>query len=1198
MKKLFAKNLSILAVLFLAGGLACAQQGLGHSVINSAGPCLDVDGDGYGVGAGCLGSDADDNDATVHSAADVINKYGSMNAFLIHLGYQSSSSPAPVYCIDAAHGNDSTGKANTNADTACGSTPFATWYPGVYPPFYRASVPAIILFRQGTYTQGINPSVAGTSSQSLYFMGYPGEQATIDVSNLTSNGIVFEGLPYVTVTNLRVKGNANGAGIAGGTYILYQTGGQTITAIGDKITYCEVWNSGNDSNIDADNIIDFTVQYNVVHDPAGSEGQHNVYLGSNTAASSGVIISNNILYNDFMGGYPSLQFNGRCNNCRFEGNWIYNSDQIGIAIYNGVSNSYIRNNLVWNTGTATTGNGTSYSLVMAAGTTGQCQIAGEPSICPYNQTGNVIENNTFWSGSRDIANGTINLQGPAIYINESTVAPCGTCGTTYGNKFANNIIVGAGAVSAGPPPAGYPAVVYNAAGANPASYYVGTDTWANNIFNTQDGTAYILGVGTAARGGYSAYNCASFATQALSSTGCSTAAPGFTSVSTSYYNAPASFNFIPQAGSPALGAGTTVGAPATDIMGNPRGNPPSIGAYESAGQTVSTGGVLVSSLSCTPSSLASGATSTCAVTLSQAAGTGGSAVALSSNSTSLTIPASVTVPQNSSSATFTATAGAVSGGQTAVITATLSGSSQTASITLAAATQVNSVTCTPTTLTSGAASTCTLTLNQAGTGAVTVALASNTQMLTVPANVAVAAGTNTTTFSATAGTIAANQTAVVTASLNGASSTASFTLAANSSGSTSSSWQTLSNTMLHSVCPADNFDGISYDFYDMCPNVVDAWSGGIADTKRNRLIIWGGGHSDYWGNEIYALTLGANPTMTRLTSPSAWDYSISYEVNPDGTPTSRHSYNDLVYLPAQDALFSFSGALDSGPTNHTWMFTFADNKWHAMDPVNGVDPNTLEPSFTAAACAYDPNTQTVFCINGNTNYLLQYNPATNTYTELSNNAAYALAATPAIDPVRKLMVFMGNAADGVTFKVNAIDISGGDPTYTVQDWTSQVTGCGGMNANWPGFVYDPAIAKFVGYPNQGGTVYVFDAGTKSCTAQNFTNAPQTSPGNPLYGTFGRFQYFPALDSFALVNDVNQNGHSLTLNSPASSPPASACDLNGDGKVDTTDVQIAIAQVLGATACTNASLTGVGQCTVVSVQRIINASLGGACVVGP
>src|ERR1700761_6743036 len=29
--------------------------------------------------------------------------------------------------------------------------------------------------------------------------------------------------------------------------------------------------------------------------------------------------------------------------------------------------------------------------------------------------------------------------------------------------------------------------------------------------------------------------------------------------------------------------------------------------------------------------------------------------------------------------------------------------------------------------------------------------------------------------------------------------------------------------------------------------VIDAWGGGALDTKRNRLVLWGGGHADYWG---------------------------------------------------------------------------------------------------------------------------------------------------------------------------------------------------------------------------------------------------------------------------------------------------------------------------------------------------------------
>jgi hypothetical protein len=65
-----------------------------------------------------------------------------------------------------------------------------------------------------------------------------------------------------------------------------------------------------------------------------------------------------------------------------------------------------------------------------------------------------------------------------------------------------------------------------------------------------------------------------------------------------------------------------------------------------------------------------------------------------------------------------------------------------------------------------------------------------------------------------------------------------------------------------------------------------------------------------------------------------------------------------------------------------------------------------------------------------------------------------------------------------------------------------------------------------------------------------------------------------------------------------SPSATlTCDLNGDGKIDSLDVQLAINQALGMSPCTSADLQQTGTCSVVGVQRVINASLGGACKIG-
>ncbi len=59
--------------------------------------------------------------------------------------------------------------------------------------------------------------------------------------------------------------------------------------------------------------------------------------------------------------------------------------------------------------------------------------------------------------------------------------------------------------------------------------------------------------------------------------------------------------------------------------------------------------------------------------------------------------------------------------------------------------------------------------------------------------------------------------------------------------------------------------------------------------------------------------------------------------------------------------------------------------------------------------------------------------------------------------------------------------------------------------------------------------------------------------------------------------------------------SSPCDINGDGVVNVADVQIAVNEVLGLSACTM-NLDGTGTCDIVDVQRVIAAALGGACVV--
>jgi hypothetical protein len=61
--------------------------------------------------------------------------------------------------------------------------------------------------------------------------------------------------------------------------------------------------------------------------------------------------------------------------------------------------------------------------------------------------------------------------------------------------------------------------------------------------------------------------------------------------------------------------------------------------------------------------------------------------------------------------------------------------------------------------------------------------------------------------------------------------------------------------------------------------------------------------------------------------------------------------------------------------------------------------------------------------------------------------------------------------------------------------------------------------------------------------------------------------------------------------------SNSCDLNGDGVVNVVDVQLAINMALGTTPC-NSYVNGPLVCNALVVQRVINADLGGTCVVQP
>jgi hypothetical protein len=94
-------------------------------------------------------------------------------------------------------------------------------------------------------------------------------------------------------------------------------------------------------------------------------------------------------------------------------------------------------------------------------------------------------------------------------------------------------------------------------------------------------------------------------------------------------------------------------------------------------------------------------------------------------------------------------------------------------------------------------------------------------------------------------------------------------------------------------------------------SLMSAGNSGAYDTTRDRLLIWGGGHTDYSGIEMYAFDLNSL-SWTRIWGPTSHiPTSGTWEAYPDGNPGARHTYDGQTYIPSASALTSTNM---SGPT--------------------------------------------------------------------------------------------------------------------------------------------------------------------------------------------------------------------------------------------------------------------------------------------
>ena len=293
-------------------------------------------------------------------------------------------------------------------------------------------------------------------------------------------------------------------------------------------------------------------------------------------------------------------------------------------------------------------------------------------------------------------------------------------------------------------------------------------------------------------------------------------------------------------------------------------------------------------------------------------------------------------------------------------------------------------------------------------------------------------------------------------------------------------------------------------------NIMAAWSGGAYDTKRDRLIIWGGGHADYAGNELYAFDINTS-AWTRLTDPSPYTApgAPSVGVNSDGRPVSRHTYDGLVYLPNVDKFWGNCGSrwYDSSRNPLTWLFDFVTLEWSRKtdNPYSCWLPMLTD---------YDPVTGQV--ITRGNHEIATYNPINDTWSRHLANLPGQVQGTGggALDTERRRFWIIGG---GIIKSYNAENWGEGEAVETTTGDTSMV------NAWYPGLIYDPAGDKLVAW-NGTADVYSLNPDTKVWAKQTGVAASGSGvpQGPSSTGTFSRWQYVPSKNVFIGVNSIDEN----------------------------------------------------------------------------
>lgn len=349
---------------------------------------------------------------------------------------------------------------------------------------------------------------------------------------------------------------------------------------------------------------------------------------------------------------------------------------------------------------------------------------------------------------------------------------------------------------------------------------------------------------------------------------------------------------------------------------------------------------------------------------------------------------------------------------------------------------------------------------------------------------------------------------------------------------------------MRDVCPEP------YNSY-ACSSVISAWSGGAFDEKRNRMVIYGGGHGDSWYNNIFTFDVVAMkwerqsemPIGAASAPPTGWrDYRLDtcgfYPKGAVTLPDSvlKNGYVDPAKCFEEPVLSQLD--LQQPRSSHTYGTFFVDRVQDRYCSISAAFYPNAQASSPTIPC-FDPNTkkwtrmadrparvggmgQTALDSNGNvwsisagSGLIGRYDPTTNAWTTFGLNNYDGGGGTD-VDRKRN-QLYSYEPSTGLR-RWNLLSSSSLLANKTYADVVATGDTPTGVGTR-PGFTYADASDRFYAWGG-GRDVYTFDPATS--TWKRFTANGDDPGAQQKWGTYGRFRHVPSRNVFVLINDISQD----------------------------------------------------------------------------